>query len=139
MLPAPELIDWLPTLGGALHFVQLPAMVVARRVLDWRGELSRLGPINRRIVRVMGGGIMLCVLGLGALVLALHGQLLHSGAGIGLCAFLGVFWAYRCAVQFLVYAELWPAGQAWTELGSKLLFVSLTGIYALSVLLALDP
>jgi hypothetical protein len=85
----------------------------------------------------MGGGIMLCVIGLGTLVMALHGQILHSAPGIGLCTFLSVFWAYRCAVQFFVYAALWPAGQAWTELGSKLLFVSLTGVYALSALLAL--
>lgn len=136
MLRAADLIDWLPTLGGALHFVQLPAMFVARRVLDWGGELSRLAPINRRIVQVMGGGILLCVLGLGSLVLALHGQLLHSPSGVGVCAFLALFWAYRCAVQFLVYAQLWPAGQRWTELGSKLLFASLTAIYSLSVLLA---
>lgn len=139
MPPAPDVVDWLPTLGGALHFVQLPAMVVARRVLDWRGELSRLAPINRRIVQVMGGGIMVCVIGLGTLVVVLHGQLLHNAAGIGLCAFLAAFWAYRCAVQLFVYAELWPAGQRWTELGSRLLFVSLTGIYTLSVFLALMP
>lgn len=132
MAPAPELVDWLPTLGGLLHFVQLPAMVVARRVLDWRGELSRLAPINRQIIRVIGGGIMVCVLGLGLLVLSLHGQLLHSTAGTGLCAFLTLFWAYRGAVQLFVYADLWPAGQEWAHFGSSLLFLSLTSIYAAS-------
>lgn len=132
MAPAPDLADWLPTFGGMLHFVQLPAMLVARRVLDWRGELSRLAPINRQIIRVIGGGIMICVMGLGLLVLLLHGELLHSRAGVGLCGFLTLFWAYRGAVQLFVYADLWPAGQHWAHVGSIVLFLSLTGIYAVS-------
>jgi hypothetical protein len=130
-----ELVEWLPTVGGLLHFVQLPAMLVARRVLDWNGELSLLAPINRQIIRVVGGGIMFCVLGLGLLVLLLHGELLHSAAGVGLCTFLSLFWAYRGAVQFFVYADLWPAGQQWAHFGSSVLFVSLTCIYAISALI----
>lgn len=130
-----ELVDWVPTLGGFLHFVQIPAMFIARRVLDWQGELSRLAPINRQIVRVIGGGILVCVLGLGLLVIIEHGQLLHSSVGIGLCVFLSLFWAYRGGVQLFVYADLWPSGHRWSHFGSILLFVSLTSIYAISALL----
>lgn len=131
-----KLLDWLPTLAALLHFAQLPSMVIARRVLDWQGELSRLKPINRRIIVVIGGGIVVVILGLGVLVLALHGRLLHSAAGVGLCAFLSVFWAYRGAVQLLVYARLWPEGQRWAHRALSVLFVVLTCSYALSALLA---
>lgn len=131
-----EYRDWLPTLAAALHLVQLPAMFVARRVLDWQGELGRLAPINQRILAVIAGGILVCVLGLAALVLALHGQLLESRAGVGLCAFLSVFWAYRGAVQVCVYARIWPVGQRWAHHALCLLFAVLTLAYALSVVVA---
>jgi hypothetical protein len=135
-MPLAEYRDWLPTLAALLHLVQLPAMFVARRVLDWQGELARLAPINQRILAVIAGGIMVCVLGLSMLVLALHGSLLESRAGVGLCVFLSVFWAYRGAVQFWVYARIWPAGERWAHHGLCVLFVVLTTAYALSASLA---
>jgi hypothetical protein len=127
-----EYRDWLPTLAALLHFVQIPSMFVARRVLDWDEELGRLAPINRRIVAVIGGGILVCVLGQALLVLALHGQLLHSRAGTLLCVFLSVFWAYRGSVQFFVYGRIWPPRERWSHHALCLLFVVLTAAYALS-------
>jgi hypothetical protein len=129
-----ELIVWLPTLAGLLHFAQLPAMFIARRVLDWQGELARLAPINRRIIGVIGGGIVLVIIGLGLLVVALHGRLLQSPAGVGLCVFLCVFWAYRGAVQLFVYAQLWPHQQRWSHHALNLLFATLTMSYGLSAI-----
>jgi hypothetical protein len=131
-----EYRDWLPTLAALLHFVQIPSMFVARRVLDWEEELRRLAPINRRIIAVIAGGILVCVLGLATLVLALHGELLRSRAGILLCVFLSVFWAYRGVVQFLVYGRIWPAGERWSHYALCLLFVVLTAAYAASVAVA---
>ena len=130
-----EHIDWLPTLAALLHFAQLPSMFIARRVLDWQGELSRLAPINRQIIRVIGGGIVVVIIGLGVLVSVLHGRLLENPAGVGLCVFLSIFWAYRGAVQLFVYVELWPDRQRWAHYALSLLFLVLTSSYALSALL----
>ena len=127
-----EYLDWVPTVAAGLHFVQLPAMRVARRVLRWDDELTRLRPINRWIVSVIGGGIVLCILGLGLLVLCLHGELLRSAPGIGLCVFLSVFWAYRAVVQVALYSKLWPPGERWSHQALCVLFGLLTSAYAVS-------
>lgn len=131
-----EYLDWLPTLAAALHFVQLPAMRVARRVLRWDDELIRLQPINGWILRVIGGGILLCIVGLGLLVLCLHGELLRTAPGIGLCLFLSVFWAYRGVVQVALYSKLWPEGERWSHQALCLLFGVLTSAYAASAIAA---
>lgn len=121
--------DWIPTLAALLHFVQLPAMIKARHVLDWDGEMSRLAPINRWIVRVIGGGIMLCILGLGLVVISAHGRLLDSACGAALCVFLAVFWGYRGLVQWLVYSRLWPPGERWSHYALEALFAVLVTAY----------
>ena len=127
--------DWLPTLAGALHFIQLPSMVLARRILGWDREFARLSPINRGIVAAIGGGILVCVVGLGLLVASSHGRLLDSPVGVGLCVFLSVFWAYRGAVQLFVYGSIWPADSRAVHHALSVLFVVLTVAYAGAALL----
>ena len=62
---------WLTTknlvlLAGALHFCQLPAAFVAPNALNWKEELKRLSPLNRRIYIVIALAITFVGLGLGA-------------------------------------------------------------------------
>jgi len=127
--------DWLPTLAGALHFIQLPSMLLARRILGWDRDFARLSPIKRGIVLTIGGGILLCVLGLGLLVASSHGRLLQSPVGVGLCVFLSVFWAYRGAVQLFVYGSIWPASSRVAHHALSVLFIVLTLAYAAAALL----
>ncbi len=98
-------------LAGLLHFVQVPAMLYAPRMLDWESDLSKISVINRRIVQVMGGAIMLTVLGTG-LVVAVGSDDLAAGGTLAtaLCVFMCVFWTYRAAVQMFLYSRIWPQG-----------------------------
>ena len=96
---------------GALHFCQLPAMMIAPRVLQWGDDLAKLEPINRQIVKVIGGGIMLAGLGLGVVVVCAPAEVAGgSRLGMALACFLAVLWAYRAIVQIVVYRRIWPGG-----------------------------
>lgn len=119
---------------GFLHLCQLPAMLFAPRMLDWKRELGSLRPINRRIVQVIGGGIMLVVQGMGVVVMAAPGEI-ASGERLGnaLACFLAVFWAYRAVVQIALYSNIWPANRIGrlSHWGLTALFTFQTGAYAL--------
>lgn len=118
---------------GALHFCQLPAMLTAPRILQWGDDLAKLEPINRQIVKVIGGGIMLAVLGLGVVVVCAPSDVAGgSRVGIALACFLAVFWAYRATVQIVVYRRIWPGGLTGrlSHYGLCLLFSFQTVAYA---------
>lgn len=119
-------------LAGWLHFCQVPAMMVAPRMLGWDEDLARMQPINRRIFRVMATAIMLTVLGLG-LVVGLSPAQVADGSRLGtsLAGFLAVFWTYRGAVQVLVYSRIWPQGilGILSHYGLTALFSFLAGVY----------
>lgn len=120
-------------LTGFLHLCQLPAMVAAPRMLSWSDELGKLTTINRRIVQVMGGGIMLAIQGLGVVVMVAAHEIAAGGRlPIALTAFLSVFWAYRAIVQVTLYSRIWPSnwlGRA-SHFGLVALFTFETGAYA---------
>lgn len=97
-------------LTGLLHFCQVPAMLIAPRMLGWRDDLAKVTPINRRIIAVMGLGIVLTVLGLGVVVMVAAEEIAAGSLlGAALAAFLGIFWTYRGAVQVVLYSQVWPA------------------------------
>src|SRR5262245_24219592 len=94
-----DLATSLACAAGAAHFVQLPAMLIGPRfvrALRWTDELDRLSPLPARIVRIMTFGIILCVFGLGVVVVSAPAEL-AGGARLGtsLAAFLGLFWSWR--------------------------------------------
>lgn len=95
-------------LTGMLHFCQIPAMIMAPRMLGWKEDLAKLTTINRAIVLVMGGGIILTVTGLGIVVVLCTEDLVRgTRMGAALACFLGVFWAYRGSVQIFLYSSIW--------------------------------
>jgi hypothetical protein len=118
-------------MAGSLHFVQVPALFVTPSVLDWRGEITRLSSINQQIVKVVLGGIVLCVLGLGAVVVLTAGEIARTRLGGRLCGFLAIFWSYRAMIQLFVYSKSWPRSARWSHLGLCCLFPLLAGLYAL--------
>lgn len=99
----------LATLAGALHFVQIPGMLVFwSRVLRLGAELDRLAPVTRRIVYVLATTVVLTVLGTGAIVTATATSLAAGGPlALALCTFLGAFWSFRTLCQ-CYYAGVWP-------------------------------
>ncbi|MFH1725417.1 MAG: hypothetical protein ABII00_12470 [Elusimicrobiota bacterium] len=125
---------------GLLHFCQVPALFFAPRMLDWEKDFSKLRLINRRIFQVIGGAIVLTVLGLGVVVVVASDEIVQGGRlGLSLVCFLGLFWAYRCAIQVLLYARIWPEG--WlarlSHYGLTALFTFLSGSYLVVFVLIL--
>jgi hypothetical protein len=118
--------------AGLLHFCQVPSMIAAPRMLRWRADLSRLEPLNRRIVEVIGLSIMIVVIGLGIVVICAPADLVGgSRLATGLTCFLGVLWLFRAIVQVGVYGRMWPGGWAGrlSHYGMSLLFFALAAVY----------
>jgi hypothetical protein len=105
----PTLVTRLVLCAGVLHFTQLPAMAMAGRLLDWRGQLRLLDPLNRSLVLGIGVGIMIAMTGLGVLVVCRPASLVNGDPmGRLLAAFLAVFLGYRALVQWVAYGPIWP-------------------------------
>lgn len=118
--------------AGWLHFCQIPAMVMAPRMLGWEEDLGKMTPINRAIFRVITLFIMFTVLGLG-LIVGISSTEMVSGSslGVGLTLFLSLFWAFRGFIQVKLYSRIWPSGwmgriSHWGLVG---LFGSLCALY----------
>ena len=129
----PAHVRQLMVLAGCLHFTQVPAMLLLPRVLDWQAELDRVSPMNRRLIRVVVAGIMLCVLGLGVVVSTCAAEMATTCLGRALSGFLAIFWASRGAAQFLVYARIWPVGWRWAHWCLCALFPTLTLLYGVNL------
>jgi hypothetical protein len=106
---SPDAVHWLPTLAGLLQFAQLPSMRLVMPKLGLDAELRGLSPLLGRLMGLFAAGIVACVAGLGAVVVANHGELLVTATGRGLCLFLGAYWLARGLVQWIVLAPVWPA------------------------------
>jgi len=94
----------LIAIGGVLHFGILLASACVPQVLNWKQELAKLDRLSRQLVWVHGAFIVLVIVGFGVLSLWLPAEL-ASGTWLarGVCGFIGLFWAARLAVQFLVF------------------------------------
>ena len=134
-LAHPWSLQNLVFLAGILHFCQVPAMMMAPKMLGWKEDLSKLQLINRRIVMVIGVAIVIVGVGTGILVASAAGEMVGGGRlATGLCLFLAVFWGYRGAVQFLLYFKIWGTdllGRL-SNYGLCLIFVFLTAVYAVA-------
>lgn len=116
--------------AGALHFIQLPALLLYKR--EGGGSPDSLTPLARDVQRAMTGGILLVVLGLGVLVMANAAALARGGPlAWSLCVFLAVFWAFRAAMQVAVFSKYFQNGWKGRVKYYGLLAVLLTkvGIY----------
>jgi hypothetical protein len=99
-------------LAGAGHFVVLVASFQVPRRLNWKQELQRLRPFNRKMLWVQSGFTVLTIIAFGTLTLALHGQLLRGDrAASGLAIFIGIYWSARIVVDATYFSHSdWPEG-----------------------------
>ncbi len=107
---------------GLLHFLILAASFQVPTRLNWREELGRLSPLNRKLMWTYGAFIVLCIVAFGVMTLALRPALLSGNiVGLWLCGFIAVFWGLRLIVDnfVLVYSD-WPQGPEF-EIGHMLL------------------
>jgi hypothetical protein len=120
---------WLIRVAGALHFVQVPGMLVTLGRLRLGGQLAAVPPLLRQMILVMGVGIVLSVLGTGACVALGAEDVATTQLGWFLCCFGAVFWGYRSAIQLVVYARSFPKNASALHHALSVLFPIKTGVY----------
>lgn len=121
---------WLAGIG---HFCILGASFQVPQRLEWKSDLAKLKPFNRKLMWVYGGFTVLTIVAFGTLTLALHDEMLRGDrAALGIALFIGIHWAARIAVDFFYFDHNdWPRGPAFV-VGHALLtalFVALTSVY----------
>jgi len=125
-------LENLVFLAGCLHFLQIPALMFAPNMLNWKEDLAKLTIINRRIFQMIGLGIMLTTIGAGVVVVLAPAEIAGgSRLGTALCGYLSLVWAQRALIQVFLYAKVWPQG-LWGRLSHYGLFANVllkTGIY----------
>ena len=135
-----DLALWLAGLG---HFVILIASVQVPSRLGWRQDLTKLAPLNRKLMWTYGGFTVLTILAFGTLTLALHDEFLNGDkSAVGFSAFIAIYWTARIVVDVLYFGHSgWPRGRAFVA-GHVLLlglFVALASTYLAVVLRGVRP
>lgn len=112
-LSSPEqCLSTLLWLAGWGHFLVLGASFQVPHRLGWHEELSRLRPLNRKLLWVYGGFIVGMITSFGFLLLRLHPLILAGETGaLHVVGLVAVFWTARLVVDGLVFEHSdWPQG-----------------------------
>jgi alginate O-acetyltransferase complex protein AlgI len=111
---AERFFDYDLWLAGAAHFVILFASFQVPYRLNWKRDLQRLMPFNRKLLWVQSGFTLLTIIAFGTLTLVLHRELLRGDrAALGLACFTGLYWTTRILVDFFYFSHAdWPKGMA---------------------------
>jgi hypothetical protein len=121
---------WLAGIG---HFCVLIASFQVPYRLNWREDLAKLAPFNRKLMWVHGGFAVLTIAAFGALTIVLHNEMLSGErAALSLAAFIALYWITRIVVDFAYYEHKdWPKGRAFVfgHLMLTLLFGFLAATY----------
>lgn len=126
-----SLVLWLAGIG---HFCVLIASFQVPSRLNWKADLAKLEPFNRKLMWVHGGFAVLTIIAFGVLTLVLHSELLRGDpAALGLAAFIAIYWTARIVVDFAYYEHKdWPRGRGFVVGHAllTLLFIFLAATYA---------
>jgi hypothetical protein len=123
--------------GGALHFVQLPAMAGLWFTVQRYRMHEQVPAALQRILAVLGGGIVLAVAAGGILALMLEPAALTGAFGRCFAMSWSVFWAYRLAAQVFVYGPVLPRRARFVHWLLSLVFVAKTVAYSFATHVAL--
>lgn len=119
--------------GCALLAISAASLGVPR-VLRWREELARLGPLNRQIFITYSGYILATNLAQALLSLLRPEWLVGGGPLAGaVCAYIALYWGARVLIQLFYYdrsaAPRGPLYEA-AHWGFTALFSLLTAVFA---------
>src|SRR5206468_2285362 len=91
----------------------------------WKEDLSKLMPMNRKLLWTYGAFTVLTIIAFGVLTLTLHSELLRGDrAALGVASFIGLFWVARIIVDFTYHGHSdWPRG--WQFVVGHVLLTSL--------------
>jgi alginate O-acetyltransferase complex protein AlgI len=123
----------LLTLAGWGHFLVLVASSQVPSRLEWKKELVRLRPLNRKLLWTYGAYIASMILLWGLLTLNLIPELLRGEkSALALAGIMALFWWSRVFIDAFYFEHSdWPAGVEFV-LGHTMLttlFVTLSSIY----------
>lgn len=133
-----DLTTRLILLAGVAQLFVLVASALVPFRLNWRDQLRVLPRLHRQMFWVYGGYVVLSITTF-ALLSIFNARELASGSGLarGLCAYIGVFWGVRLALQSVFdvkeHLNTW-----WLKLGYAALTVLFAYLTVLFSLLALD-
>jgi hypothetical protein len=101
---------WLAGIG---HFCVLIASMQVPRQLNWKTDLTKLEPFNRKLMWTYGGFTVYTIVAFGVMTLVLHDEMLRGErAALALALFIGIYWLLRIIVDFAYYShEDWPKGK----------------------------
>jgi len=120
-------------LAGAGHFCVLIASFQVPHRLNWKADLAKLTPFNRKLMWVHGGFAVLTIAAFGTLTLFLRNEMLRGDkAALALAIFIGVYWTARMVVDSTYYDHRdWPSGSAFVlgHILLTLLFLFLATTY----------
>ena len=104
MLDVKPSLPALLALAGVCHLGILVASALVPRVLDWKGELTKLHPLSRHLVWTHGAFIVLTIVAFGLISLAAPAEL-ASGAKLArlFCGFVAAFWLARLGIQLFLF------------------------------------
>jgi hypothetical protein len=110
-------IQLMRVAGGLLLVLALLNLYVPKR-FDWAIELPRLSLLNRQIMVVHAGFIVLILLLMAALSLALPQDLMApSRLSRALLAAMSLFWFVRLLVQWFIYdPRIWRGNRVYTAM-----------------------
>jgi hypothetical protein len=121
---------WLAGIG---HFCVLGASFQVPHRLQWKTDLPKLLPLNRKLMWTYGFFTVGNIIGFGLLTLLFHNEMLRGDrAALGIATFIGCFWTARLLVDCFYFSHGdWPEG-LFFKIGHVLLvflFICLAGTY----------
>lgn len=108
----PQFFETFLTLAGYGHFLVLCASFQVPYRLNWSEELSRLRPLNRKLLWTYGGYIASFILLWGVLSLLLKDEFLAGDkSSLVLLIIIALFWWSRIVIDALYFEHSdWPEG-----------------------------
>lgn len=113
--PPETLADWFSLalwLAGVASFCVLAAGVQLPWRLNWKEDLAKLGPFNRKLFRVYYFFIGATICAFGLLTFVLHDEMLRGErTALWLAGFMGAWWLARIVIDGFVFDhDDWPQG-----------------------------
>lgn len=127
-------LELLLRFAGLLQLSLLTAGASMAKVTDMKTQLAKLSPFLQQLFWVYLGYIAYVLTAFGVLTLV-NAEALAAGGTLArsVCAFIGLFWLGRLAVQFFVFDVRPYLTNVWLKLGyhaTTLVFLYLTAVYA---------
>jgi hypothetical protein len=129
----PEVFNIALWLAGIAHFCILGASFQVPFRLNWKEDLAKLTPFNRKIMWNYAAFVVGMIMSFGVLTLLLHEEFLRGDrSAVMLAGLMGIFWGARLLVDLFYFKHSdWPKGSAMV-FGHALLmstFAALTTTY----------